>query len=253
MIYRGDCYWIDLPLPGTVGLGAHATFVFSALEANEANDYVLLGSSHRNARHPWAFQIVNGTHYRHRAASARPPFDADRMIGVEQMVAVSKADLPNARDGELSFEALAGAGSTSEFGADSAIRVQFALPGYPDDLRRLGWRPDDLTQFASETDAPQFSLWEADLLGERRTCVVVSNDKHNTFAQHVQVLEIATPAEGECSRDVGHADGAITLRMRLALRPGNGDHSLQTRTGDLAADGRSAVVDLLAEGLGLTR
>lgn len=253
MIYRGDCYWIDLPLPGSVGLGPHAAFVFSSTDANERNDYVLMSSSHRRARHPWAFWIASEDHYRHRESSTRPRFDISRPIGVEQMVSVSKADLPTAREGELSYEALDGSGSTNRFGADSAIRVQFALPGYLSDLSRLGWQQEDLTSYASQADAPQFSIWEAALAGQRTTCVVVSNDKHNTHADHVQVLEISPPTDNEASCAIGHGAGAVTLRMKLVLRPGARNDSLLSRVGDLTPAERRAVISLLTDGVGLAQ
>src|SRR5207302_5555167 len=127
------CHWHDLPLPGEVNTAPHCAFVLSADDANDKNGYALLASSHRGAKHPWAFFLNGAAHYQHSASSSRPPFDTRRPIGVEQMVAVPTADLTTPRDGAISIEALDGRGCVSGFGADSAMRVQFALPGYQDD------------------------------------------------------------------------------------------------------------------------
>jgi hypothetical protein len=254
MIRKGDCHWHDLPLPGEASTAPHCAFVLSADDANDNSGYVLLASSHRGAKHPWAFFLVGPAHYRHSASSSRPPFDTARPIGVEQMVAVPTADLTSPRDGALSIQALDGRGCVSGFGADSAMRVQFALPGYQDDLRLLGWRPENLKSHATRTDVPQHSVWEfVDGQGTTRRGVVISNDKHNTYADHVQVLELDQPVGGEFHAALSSAS-PVTLRMTMTLRrgaPASSGSRLVSNVAQLAPGDVAAVEGLLERGLAL--
>lgn len=254
MICRGDCYWHDLPLPGETGQGAHAAFVLSTDDANDANGYVLLASSHRGARYPWAFFLSEPGHYKHSAKSSRAPFDTKRPIGAEQMVAVSTTSLAGSRDGVLSVEALDGRGCVKHFGAESALRVQFAVPGYQNDLRLLGWKDEDFKTHAAKTDVPQHSVWDlVDAQGNTRRGVVVSNDKHNTYADHVQVLELDQPVGTELHAAVS-GSSFVTLRMALALRPnavaGDGAR-LKRQVAELGTTNVAAVEELLKRGLAL--
>lgn len=247
-IYRGDCYWHDIPLPGEAGRGAHAAFVVSNETSNRANGFAILASSHRGAKQPWAFALDDARQYRHNPASARPVFDASRMIGVEQAVAVALVDLNPVRDGQISIDSLNGSGAIGGFGADSALRVQFALPGYADDLRRIGFR-DDFAAFAERARAPQYSVWDAELAGRRSRCVVISNNKHNHHAQHVQILEVAKPFNEEVHADGGPQVGPVTLRISLANWAGTVGNRLLKPVSVLSPRNQHAVQQMLLSNL----
>lgn len=178
----GEEFLVPLPLPGQVSATPHRGFLISAPELANDEGIAILASSHRGADHPWAFWLSGPGEHR-LISPNHAAFDWRRPIGVEQSYAVDTTSLA-APIGVLSPGAITGTGATLGFGAHSAIRVQFALAGYEADLQRVG-RADD---FAGFTQLPQFSLWETT---EGECACVVSNSKHNHFAQHVQILPIA--------------------------------------------------------------
>lgn len=260
---RGSEHLVDLPLPGSPGGISHSSFILSETAVNAANGYALLASSHRNARHPFGF-FVDQSAYQPEASNQRP-FDVNRPIGVEQLQFVEPATLP-ARVGTLTGAAFGGGAGTKNYDAHSAIRVQFALPGFETDLRKLyGCNTRD---FSGDTDAirgsyDQFSVWKCRYAAGTGHCVIASNDKHNRNADHVQALRICAPASNELAfalTDANHTTSlpsdqglGITGRVELLLKQAHTTHaSLQHRMGTLTGGAYQELFQLFDKLFGLS-
>lgn len=245
---RGTEHRLALPLPGHASAIPHSAFIISADALAADEDIAILASSHRGARHPWAFWLSGPNEYLLLNPS-NLPFDCNRPIGIEQAYAVPSSTLPQAV-GQLSLPALAGPGATHGFGADSAIRVQFALPGYAAELSKVGML-DDFSQFVS---LPQYTVWETT---EGEWACLVSNSKHNHHARHVQMLPIGAEEPGAVW-PVHLPDFSLTHGQRLFVFPdmqarqrAGATEALSRQIGKLSSSDATLVQSLLARMLGV--
>lgn len=234
-IDRGSESTLAMPLPGEVAPLEHRAFVMSGRAANDTNGFSLLASSHRGARHPWAFFLASATEYAH-LDPAVAPFDWKRPIGVEQMYALMNERLVSAPIGRISVAAFTGFGASRGYGAGDALRVQFALDGYARSLRKLGCC-DDFASYSAKNEGgvTQFSVWTT-TIEDLPVVAVVSNDKHNYFAQHVQALPFhagnaATPWVRDVTSIAPFGEGvpAIVSGKMITLRKGGSGPALRNR------------------------
>lgn len=186
----------------------------------------------------------------------KPAFNLSRFIGVEQMQAAPVDELAGPH-GQMSEEVFTGEACERGFGAFSALRVQFAMPGYQDDLRMLYGVADDFSVFTARLGQgpTQFSVWDVASLGP---CLIVSNDKANYHADHLQVLPLEdsmydaplAQAAKQFTVEIGGLE--VSSRMMLALKSAAPNAAYVTlKLEDLSAEGIDASRELLRKLFGL--
>ncbi len=260
VVQQGDVFRLALPIPGAASGLLHHSFVLSTAASNDTNGYSLVASSHKGAKHPWAFFIPSSAY--DEAAGSTDLFDTSRPIGVEQMQAVENARL-SIPIGRLGSGVFGSGRATKGFDAHSAIRVQFALPGYEKELLKLYPKVQGFDEASKATLQTwnQFSVWECQWGRGLGHCVVVSNDKHNKHADHVQVFPIGKPTGSEFhfaltpqnhEPQLPNEGLAVTGRLELLSKHDTpGVDRLRRRIGSLTSNAYSEIYALFARLFGV--